>query len=219
MNNEINTSAPAISDNSHSPIIGVFGGTFDPIHSGHLYVAQKLLQQLPLTEIRFIPCYQPSHRQTPLASPLQRLEMIRLAVGNRRQILIDDCEIKRQGISYTADTLRYLKQQQTNAHLCLIVGSDAWQHLPQWHQSKQISQLAHVIVINRLNHPVEPAVLATDKKLIQQHDHGIHLFCSIPPCDISATNIRQAPIETIKKNLSPKVYQYIVDHQLYCLFY
>src|ERR1700722_2634359 len=102
--------------------IGILGGTFDPIHFGHLRTALELHQALDLAEIRFIPCYQPVHRKIPIATPAQRLAMVERAIESEKYLRVDDCEIKRKGPSYTIDTLTQLNKQLPDTPLCLIMG-------------------------------------------------------------------------------------------------
>ena len=114
-------------------MIGVFGGTFDPVHFGHLRPALEVLQALRLQEMRFIPCGLPPHRNSPLASATDRLTMLRLAIESQPGFNVDERELHREGPSYMVDTLESL-QQETTTPLCLLLGMDAfaafhtWQH-------------------------------------------------------------------------------------------
>lgn len=107
-------------------MIGILGGTFDPIHYGHLRTALDVQQALLLDEIRFIPCGEPAHRNKPMAEPLQRLAMVRAAIAGQDKFVADDREIRREGPSYMVDTLASLKKDFNDKSLCLILGSDAW---------------------------------------------------------------------------------------------
>ncbi|OGT06369.1 MAG: nicotinate (nicotinamide) nucleotide adenylyltransferase [Gammaproteobacteria bacterium GWF2_41_13] len=129
--------------------IGILGGTFDPIHQGHLQIALIALQQLHLQKIHFIPCFQPPHRNQPIASPNDRLAMVKLAIGNNTAFNADDREIKRGNISYTIDTLKSLRQDYPDTPLCLIIGTDAFQELQQWHHWKELIDYAHLVVMYR----------------------------------------------------------------------
>src|SRR5579864_366976 len=110
--------------------IGILGGTFDPIHFGHLRSALELHQALDLAEVRLIPCYQPVHRKSPIASPEQRLAMVRKAVENEPALQVDSCEIQRKGPSYMIDTLLTLHKKLPHTPLCLIMGIDALLNFP-----------------------------------------------------------------------------------------
>ena len=114
--------------------IGVFGGTFDPIHYGHLRTAFELMQALRLEEVRFMPCANPPHREAPVADANLRLAMVKTAVEAQKGFLVDDRELKRDGPSYSVDTLMDLRGQYPTRALCLIVGMDAFLSLPKWYQ-------------------------------------------------------------------------------------
>jgi len=129
--------------------IGVLGGTFDPIHYGHLRPALESLQALDLAEIRFIPCRQPPHRGWPLATPEQRLAMLQLAIAEQPGFRIDERELDRDGPSYMVDTLTSLRAEIGNYPLCLMLGMDAFDGLPGWQRWQQIPELAHLVVLGR----------------------------------------------------------------------
>ncbi|MFO7276338.1 MAG: nicotinate-nucleotide adenylyltransferase [Pseudomonadota bacterium] len=129
--------------------IGLFGGTFDPIHLGHLRTAFELWQALKLTEVRFLPTGSPPHREPPLASAEQRLAMVRAAVKDEPAFVVDDREVRRSGFSYSVDTLTELRQEFPNRSLCLLLGMDAFIGLPNWHRWREIFDLAHVVVAHR----------------------------------------------------------------------
>jgi nicotinate-nucleotide adenylyltransferase len=131
------------------PTIGIFGGTFDPIHYGHLRTAFELLQALRLSEVRFMPAGDPPHRDATIASPGQRLKMVKAAIGQRPGFNVDDREMRRSGPSYTVDTLKELRAEMPDHSLCMIVGMDAFLSLPQWHQWRDILTLAHLVVAHR----------------------------------------------------------------------
>ncbi|NJD31974.1 MAG: nicotinate-nucleotide adenylyltransferase [Gammaproteobacteria bacterium] len=129
--------------------IGVFGGTFDPIHFGHLRTGFELLQVLRLTELRFVPAGSPPHRDVPLAAAGLRLEMVRAAVSDQPGFVVDDREVRREGPSYTVTTLAELRAEHPGCPLCLVVGMDAFLGLPKWHQWREILGLAHIAVAHR----------------------------------------------------------------------
>lgn len=129
--------------------IGVFGGTFDPIHYGHLRTAHELLRALQLTEVRFLPCGLPPHREPAIASGEQRAAMVRAAIRDERRFIVDDRELHRDGPSYSVDTLLALRAEFPTRSLCLMVGMDAYLGLPKWYQWRQILQLAHLVVAHR----------------------------------------------------------------------
>lgn len=129
--------------------IGVFGGTFDPIHYGHLRTGYELLRKLRLSEVRFLPCARPPHREQPVADPLQRLAMVQMATAGQPGFVVDDRELHREGPSYSVDTLIDLRSTWPERPLCLIVGMDAFLSLPKWHKWRQVLELAHVVVAHR----------------------------------------------------------------------
>jgi nicotinate-nucleotide adenylyltransferase len=129
--------------------IGLFGGTFDPIHYGHLRTAFELWQALRLTEVRFLPTGSPPHREQPLASAELRLAMVRAAVAGEPAFVVDDREVRRSGISYSVDTLTELRAEFPRRSLCLLLGMDAFLGLPNWHRWRELFELAHVVVAHR----------------------------------------------------------------------
>lgn len=129
--------------------IGVFGGTFDPIHYGHLRTAFEMLQALNFGEVRFIPCGDPPHRGDTFAAAAERLEMVRVATAGLSGFIVDDREIRRDGPSYSVDTLTTLREEFPDRSLGLIVGMDAFLGLPRWHRWTEILGLAHIIVAHR----------------------------------------------------------------------
>jgi nicotinate-nucleotide adenylyltransferase len=129
--------------------IGVFGGTFDPIHYGHLRTAFELLQTLDFEEVRFVPCGDPPHRRITFASPALRLAMVRAATRDEPRFAVDDRELRRDGPSYSIDTLASLREEFPDRSLCLITGMDAFLGLPTWHRWDEILDFAHMVVAHR----------------------------------------------------------------------
>lgn len=207
-------------------LIGILGGTFDPIHYGHLHVATALLEQLPLDEVRLLPCYQPVHRSTPIASPEHRLAMTKLACDALPKIFVDDHEMKRQGPSYMIDTLRDLKKEHFSAHFCLIIGQDAFQTFDQWHQWQSILDYCHLIIVsrphssNQMNAAIKTFVKDHETKIFSDLSlatSGKIFFCEIPPFELSATQLREqlSQQQPNEKAIPSLVYQYILQHRLY----
>jgi len=182
-------------------MIGILGGTFDPVHYGHLRTALDVQQALSLDEVRFIPCGEPAHRNKPLAEPLQRLAMVRAAIAGQDKFIADDREIRRGGPSYMVDTLASLKKDFSDKSLCLILGTDAFNGLAQWHRWQEIFNLANVVVMQRsamhdqieLN---ESLLLRLKNRIIDADNlrtksNGAICFVAVTQLDISATKIRQ----------------------------
>ena len=182
-------------------MIGILGGTFDPIHYGHLRTALDVQQCLSLKEVRFIPCGEPAHRNSPVAEPLQRLAMVRAAIAGQEKFTVDDREIRRGGRSYMVDTLASLKQDFKNETLCLIVGSDAFNSLEQWHQWQQIFELANIVIMRRPDVDGKSKInkhffsqikhRIVDADVLHTKQNGSVSFVSVTQLDISATMIRQ----------------------------
>lgn len=184
-------------------MIGIYGGTFDPIHYGHLRTALDVKEAVGLDEIRLIPCQIPPHRGTPGATPEQRLAMLRAALtGAEPGFRIDTRELERAGPSYMVDTLGSIRADIGAAEpLCLIVGLDAFLGLHRWHRWRQLFELAHILVMRRpgpvpdlpdeLRAGLDSRATATPEPLRQRPAGLIH-FVPVTQLDISATQIRRA---------------------------
>ncbi|SDS60107.1 nicotinate-nucleotide adenylyltransferase [Halopseudomonas litoralis] len=179
--------------------VGLLGGTFDPIHFGHLRSAVEVREYLALDELRLIPNATPPHRDRPGASAQQRLEMVCLATASDASLLVDDCELQRDRPSYTVDTLESLRAELgAEAALFLIVGWDAFSGLPGWHRWEEILQLASLVVLQRPEQDQElPEVLkdllaarSVGDASAMQATHGEILCLAQTPLAISATHIR-----------------------------
>jgi nicotinate-nucleotide adenylyltransferase len=129
--------------------MGIFGGTFDPIHFGHLRTAFEMLQALRFGEVRFMPCGSPPHRGTPIADAALRLRMVRVATEGQHGFVVDDRELQREGPSYSVDTLTALRSEYPLTPLALMIGMDAFLGLPKWYHWREILQLAHIVVAHR----------------------------------------------------------------------
>jgi nicotinate-nucleotide adenylyltransferase len=131
-------------------LIGVYGGTFDPIHYAHLRAAEEVAEQLGLSEVRFVPAGRPNLRGAPQATPEQRAHMVALAIAGNPAFVLERCELDRAGVSYTVDTLEQLRDAlQPDAVLALILGADAVARLPQWSRWERLFDLAHLAVVAR----------------------------------------------------------------------
>jgi nicotinate-nucleotide adenylyltransferase len=208
--------------------IGILGGTFDPIHFGHLRTAIELHQALDLAEVRLIPCYQPVHRKLPIASPEQRLEMAYCAVHDEPALTIDNCEIERQRPSYTIETLEILRQKFPQTPLCLIMGIDAFLGFPSWHRYEEILALAHLVIAHRPQYQIPSSGIVTSllKERLKHNAVAIHeslgghiILHPVTPLEISATDIRKqiATSQNPRYLLPNNVYKYIQQHGVYSL--
>ena len=129
--------------------MGIFGGTFDPIHYGHLRTAFELAEAVRLAEVRFLPTGNQPHRDPAQASAEERLAMVRAAVAGQPGFTVDDRETRRGGLSYSVDTLGELRAEFPNRSICLLLGMDAFLGLPNWHRWRELLELAHVVVAHR----------------------------------------------------------------------
>jgi nicotinate-nucleotide adenylyltransferase len=154
-------------------LIGILGGTFDPVHYGHLKPAQEIFQRLRLDELRIVPCYRPVHRDPPIASPEQRLHMLQLALREFPRFTLDERELRRGGDSYTVDTLDELRQEFPQAVLCLLLGLDALEGFKEWRRWRQILKLAHLLICARPGYGLKPG--SERGKLLRQFG-----FCWLP---------------------------------------
>ncbi|MEW8626811.1 MAG: nicotinate-nucleotide adenylyltransferase [Candidatus Thiodiazotropha sp.] len=189
-------------------MIGILGGTFDPIHNGHLRTALDVMQAVGLDEIRFIPLHGPVHRDQPQASAELRLQMVEAAIAGEPGFVADDRELKRAGDSYTVDTLRDLRQEFPDRSLLLLMGMDAFNGFPDWHKPDEILQLAHLVVMRR---PGESQLSAAARQLLQRAEirndirlnpdkAGGILLQTVTQLDISASLIRNL----IKQDKTPR---------------
>lgn len=178
----------------------IFGGTFDPVHFGHLRAAAELYEQLQVDDFRIVPAGQPPHRGLTQASAADRLRMLQLALQEHPGIFLDDCEIRRQGPSYMVDTLRQIRTAiGPQRPLLLALGQDAANKLDQWQHWQQLPQLAHLVIMTRPdNAPGYAGVLAQQlqPRLIEHTDQlwqmpaGQVLHLPITELAISSTDIR-----------------------------
>lgn len=199
--------------------LGIFGGTFDPIHLGHLLIAEYAREHLRLEQVRFIPAAIAPHKQhLEPTEAKHRTEMVRLAINSNRLFEVDDCEIRRGGTSYTVDTLRELHQQMPDAELFLLIGSDSLAELHTWREPDAICGLAFMAILSRGGFP------APDLSLLGRYlppdttpeELAAHLV-PLPQLEISSTDIRQrvASGKSVRYQLPPAVEAYVAAHELY----
>lgn len=206
--------------------IAIFGGTFDPIHYGHLRPLAQVARALRFNEVRLLPANLPPHRPPPIATAAQRLAMTRLAVAEFPGFVVDERELQRAEPSYTVVTLVSLRADFPDDALCLIVGADAFLGLESWHRWEEIPTLAHLIVMQRPGWNREwPADLPAwakprfcdDQAQLAQNPAGLVYIQPITPVAISATAIRAAIArdEPVSGQLPDAVLHYICDNHLY----
>lgn len=206
--------------------VAVFGGTFDPVHYGHLRAAAEVADQLKVHDFRLMPAGQPPHRHAPVASPEHRLAMLQCAVAGHDDLRVDDREVRRAGPSFMVDTLASVRAEVGDVPLLLCVGQDAANHLLSWHQWSRLFDLAHIVVMTRpdsaINYPPELAQIMRQRQVERTRDlmgtpAGGVRHIEVTQLAISATDIRQH-IQTGRNPrflLPSSVLNYIVEHQLY----
>jgi nicotinate-nucleotide adenylyltransferase len=212
--------------------LGIFGGTFDPIHCGHLELAREVRRALGFASIRVIPAGDPPHRAAPVATAAQRLAMTELAVAGIEGLVADGREIERPGRSYTVTTLAALRTEHPAQPLALIVGADAFRGFPGWYRWTDIFGLAHVVVVARPGESIGKAMpealqdewaqrLAADATALRVTTAGSIFVQPITPHDISASSIRAqlargaAGVAAVRGLLPPAVLAYIDRNQIY----
>jgi nicotinate-nucleotide adenylyltransferase len=186
-------------------MIGLFGGSFDPVHHGHLIVAQVAREQLGLGEVRFVPAReQPFKRGRHRSSAEHRAAMLRIALAGSPGLSMDPAELNRPAPSYTVDTLEELRRQDPRADLVLLLGADAATELPAWHRAERVRELARVVVFARpgAQVPESPWISGT---------------IEVPAINISATGIRERVRrgQPIRYWVPDGVAEYISSHRLY----
>jgi nicotinate-nucleotide adenylyltransferase len=180
-------------------LIGILGGTFDPIHYGHIKPVLELQQALGLAEVRFIPNRVPPHRPAPWLDSASRRRLVATALADYPGFVLDERELRREGPSFMVDTLAELQQAFPQSSLCLILGTDAFAGFTRWHRWQAILELCHLIVITRPGaalpdfgdqQPLINARLSHDAQALAKSHCGQILIQSVTPIDISATMIR-----------------------------
>ncbi len=215
-----------------SAVLGVFGGTFDPVHCGHLELAREVRAALHLVAVRFIPAGDPPHRAAPVAPAIHRLAMAELAIADHPDLEVDSREIQRKGRSYTVETLEELRRELPARALALIVGGDAFLGFPGWRRWRELFDLAHVIVVARPGVAFElempPALAAEwnarlrdDASVLSIEAAGAIVVQPITAHPISASAIRSElargaeGIAAVRGLLPAAVLAYIDRNQLY----
>jgi len=196
--------------------IGLLGGTFNPIHLGHLLIAQDALEQLALDRVKFIPSATPPHKTVgALASERDRIRMINLAIGGNKRFEVDDLEIRRGGISYSVDTLTELRRRHPEADFFFIIGADSLCELHLWREAQRVVRLCTFVTVPRPGFEAKPVVDhrldAASRKRLRQHVLKGHA------CDIASRDIRArvANSRSIRYLVPDAVAEYIRRRRLY----
>lgn len=206
-------------------MIGVYGGTFDPVHYGHLRTALEVKETFALDELRLIPCYQSPLKDNVSSDSKARLQMLQLAIQDELGLVCDSRELERAGRSYTVDTLASLRSEFNTAPLLLFMGSDAFLQITAWHQWQKLFDYAHIVVMMRPNteKPLLSDFLQSRLTTAITHLHtemaGKLFFQTVTQLDISATAIRALYKQgrSMRFLLPDSVIEYIQQHNLYDL--
>jgi nicotinate-nucleotide adenylyltransferase len=206
--------------------IGIFGGTFDPVHYGHLRAALEAMERLQLQDFRLLPAGTPPHRASTFASADHRLAMLKLALSRYPELQVDDREVRREGSSYMVDTLGEIRREEGEAPILMMIGQDAANVLDQWYDWHKLFDLAHLVIMRRpeskhiysgaLFEQVQPR-LVNDPDQLRKTPAGLILPLEVTQLAISSTEIRRQ----IHAGLSPRfllpdsVIEYILEHGLY----
>jgi nicotinate-nucleotide adenylyltransferase len=186
-------------------MVGLFGGSFDPIHHGHLIVGRAVAETLGLEELRFMPAgEQPFKHGRHVASASERATMVALAVAGEAGLAVERCEVDRPGPSYTVDTLRALRSREPGQDFTLVVGADATRELDQWREAAALPALARIVAVARPGAPRPASAL-------------VERVVEVPAVDLSATQIRRRVAEgrSIRYLVPDAVAEFIAIHGLY----
>ena len=204
-------------------MLGIYGGTFNPVHYAHLRTALEVGEIFGLETVKLIPCHLPPHRDQPEVSAEERLRMLEIAVGDTPGLQIDRRELSREGPSYMVDTLKALKIDHSDKRLLLFIGADAFNGLQNWYRWQALFDYAHLVVMTRPGYETPLLPVELRARLIR-HQHelndqsaGFLYFQSVTALDISATTIRQliADGRNPKFLLPDGVIDFIRQHHLY----
>lgn len=194
--------------------LGIYGGSFDPIHWGHLMLAECCRESLELDQVWFIPAHQPPHKQDrKLSSPEHRQQMLLLATAGNPAFHVSNVELERPGTSYTVDTIEQIHLDQPTAELFLLMGADTLRDLPNWRTPARICELAQAVVVHRGGQAQldpEPVVLPSGDTVVPRH-------VQMPLIELSSTEVRERVRtgRSIRYRTTAAVEQYIRQHGLY----
>lgn len=213
---------------TESEPVALLGGTFDPVHYGHLRCADEARSRLGLKKLYLLPAGNPPHRGTPQATVRQRLDMLQLAHGEFPQLEIDDRETRRTGPSYMYETLKELRSELGKRPLMLLVGQDAANQLHTWYKWERLFELAHIVILTRPDTParhspvlakhVQPRLVTNVRELLESAA-GAVFHLEVEPIDVSASDIKHI----LRSGGSPKsmlpasVLGYIIENRLYTI--
>lgn len=196
--------------------IGLFGGTFDPIHNGHLHIAGAFADELGLDTVVFLPAGDPYHKDTASACADDRLAMVELAVSNDVRFAVSDCDLVREGATYTFDTVQIFRQQFPSAQLWWLMGSDSLMKLHTWKKWQTLVRQTHIAIAMRQGDSLSRVPKELHAWLGAALQEGSARILSAPLHNTSSTQIRQDLLRNGRSDgLSPQVAHYIDKHGLY----
>jgi len=196
--------------------IGIMGGTFNPIHNGHLFLAEHAFEQVKLDYVLFMPTMNPPHKtDTDVISAEHRLNMVKLAIKDNPNFKLSELELNRPGLTYTSDTLKILKEKETDTEFYFIVGADSLMMITTWKEPQTIFSLSTIVVGIRENYMLDE--LKEQAKYLEKTYNGKIIFLDMPNIEISSENIREriAGNKTIRYYVPNEVLEYIKTHNLY----
>ncbi len=203
--------------------IGLFGGSFNPVHQGHILAADSVHTQLGLDEIRFLPASHSPFKTRPKLSDAHRTEMLERAISGYPALKIDARELQRPGPSYTIDTLKEVARDRPGDRLYLLIGMDAWEQFEHWHQWREIIKYCHLVVLSRPNY--SPSALSeywqekltSDIQSLKGSAAGKLIFVTIPASEAASNEIRERIKQghSTHSDLPKAVSDYIEEQQLY----
>lgn len=196
-----------------TPRLGVMGGTFDPIHLGHVAMAEAGADCAKLERVLVVPAGVPPHRRAATAAPADRLAMCRIATADHPRLEVSDVELRRVGPSYTVDTLRMLAEERPGAELHLLLGWDAARDIRSWREPDEVMRLARLVVVTRPGYPTPSA----DDVRAAGIDPDRVLLCDVPTPPVESTDVRRLVEEggSLAGLVDPGVESYLRRHRLY----
>jgi len=206
-------------------LIAIFGGTFDPIHLGHLNIAEQCVNQLKINKLYFMPCATPAHKSASSISADDRAHMVKLAINHNLHFALDDRELKRTGASYSVLSLRELRLEFPDQSILFLIGMDSLNTLSSWYHWQEITQLCHLVICKRPGQTFSPSsdtltylnqATTTYHNDLKAFKSGKAFFLDTPEFDIASTQIRKNLNETDSSQFLPKaVLDYIKLNKLY----
>ena len=206
--------------------LGIFGGMFDPVHKGHVAAARFAVESLDLDLLKMVPCHKPNHREQRQLSAQHRLKMLDLALHSENKLAVDDCEIRRGGVSYAVDTVAEMRAGGNWDQIVFVLGADALNGLPQWHEWRTLLQACHLFVLGRQSQSIDADValeigleqrrVARPEQLFEA-DAGRIFLAEDFDVELSSTQVR----EVLTKGgeavplLNAQVHEYISHYALY----